>query len=218
MEDEMSPSSSKRSTKRNGKTKSNMELLTGISPSKILSSARKPVLASNSSVRSSLKDRPTAQSARKTQKSKLSKFQSVRASNNGYEKLRVNTFGDFDGLNTAKVPLSTSNSVLENYDLIQEVEQGKQEIAEKKQRLRDLEQEIVTISDKIVKYQARPSKAQTLAGQPIQSSLGCSFTRGNVNEFIKNKVSPQLADPDSAAPLSDIIDDLKLKVIEKEEE
>lgn len=130
------------------------ELYKNLSPQKLKNSAMLPVLAQNYSSKSPLTSRSSKgpKSARKNGP-KLFKGQSANPELTMKNKLALNIDNSSANEDMKKPPLTSNNSVLANYELIREVDEGKKEIQQKKQRLRDLEDEIVGISEKMVSYQ-----------------------------------------------------------------
>lgn len=144
----------RKSTKKSARNKSNLETLTRFSPQKLKTPANLPILSQSNSTKSPLTSRAKngVRHSEKKHTLPLSKGYSVEARVGLHNQLTLNA--DIRDQNqTEKVPLTSQNSVLANYELIREVDENKQDIAQKKQRLRDLEEEIVTISDKMMSYQ-----------------------------------------------------------------
>jgi hypothetical protein len=144
----------RKSAKTSARNKSNIGTLTRISPQKLKTPANLPILSQSNSTKSPLTSRAKngVRHSEKKHTLPLNKGYSVEARVNLHNQLTVNAeLRDYNQIE--KVPLTSQNSVLANYEYIREVDENKQEIAQKKQRLRDLEEEIVTISDKMMSYQ-----------------------------------------------------------------
>eukprot|EP00344_Euplotes_crassus_P004508 CAMPEP_0197006102 /NCGR_PEP_ID=MMETSP1380-20130617/32923_1 /TAXON_ID=5936 /ORGANISM="Euplotes crassus, Strain CT5" /LENGTH=279 /DNA_ID=CAMNT_0042425519 /DNA_START=21 /DNA_END=860 /DNA_ORIENTATION=- len=150
-----------RSKKVSKKTKNrvnNIGLLAGMTPSKILESAKKPVLSHTKSLRTPLNGKKTTNIDRdnfKKEKRSLEKIFSDDPKREDYEGLAISAQSDHEN-HTAQqrysVRDSVKDSVMSNYDMIKQVDQGKEDIRNKKQRLKDLEEEILQISDKMTSY------------------------------------------------------------------
>lgn len=157
MEDDYVSNRSKKSSKKSIRNNSNIELLTGLSPKKLLNTAKKPVLSyKNKTSKTPLNGsgkKGFTQSANKVNKLGSSRGINENPKTNDFNKLTIHTEFENGKANSVKPPLSARNSVLANYDLIQQVDQNKLEIGEKRQNLKDLEEEIVIISGQILTYQ-----------------------------------------------------------------
>jgi len=144
---------SQRSSKKGAKERSNIELLTGMTPSKILKSAKKPVLLQKKSTKSPLNGKRSNKnkSSKMNGRGNLEKVFSEDPNVEDCNQLAIGADSVQEN-NTEKIPYTEKNSITSNYDLIHQVDEGKEDIHAKKQRLRDLENEIVSISDKMTSY------------------------------------------------------------------
>lgn len=179
MEDEKSTASKK----SNKKQKKNIELLTGMTPSKILNSARKPVLGQTHSAKTPLngmRNTKNAKTTKKNGKGKLEKVFSEDPKCDDYDQLAISTGSHERDDMTDLQPYASKNSAMSNFDMIQDVDQNKKDIAAKKQRLKDLEEEIVTISDKMTLYQKETNEIIEDLNERIEE-------REQINQKIKEE-------------------------------
>jgi hypothetical protein len=130
------------------------QLYKNLSPQKSKNSEMLPVLSKSQSGRNPLTSRSSKYNgSAKKNGPKLFKGLSANPEITMKNKLTLNSdINDLHG-DAGKLTLTSQNSVLANYELIREVDEGKKEISQKKQRLRDLEEEIVGISEKMINYQ-----------------------------------------------------------------
>jgi hypothetical protein len=153
---EKSPKKSTRHKSKN-KSKSNIELLTQLSPNKLYNTVKKPIAASikpSKTLKNGNRKNVLAQSANISNILEIRQGYSEDSNAADHNKLTVQTGFEKGKMNSnEKPPLSHKSSISANYNWIQQVDQGKIAIASKKQKLKDLEEEIIIISDKMIAYQ-----------------------------------------------------------------
>ncbi|CAI2373429.1 unnamed protein product [Moneuplotes crassus] len=145
----------KKAAKKRKNKMSNYGILPRMTPSKILESATKPVLSHTKSTRSPLNGKKTSNIDRaslKDEKRDLEKVFSDDPKLDDYEQLAFSAGSDHEN-RTEQNYYQPKDSVMSNYDMIKQVDQGKEDIRQKKQRLKDLEEEILHISEKMTSYQ-----------------------------------------------------------------
>jgi hypothetical protein len=159
MDDGINSNLSEKSPKKSirHKSKSNLELLTQLSPTKLYNTVKKPTAASkktSKTLKNRNKKNVLAQSANISNILEICHGYSEDPNAADYNKLTVQTRFEGRKMNSnEKPPLSHRSNISVNHNWIQQVDQGKSAIASKKQKLRDLEEEIIIISDKMIAYQ-----------------------------------------------------------------
>lgn len=212
IQDTKGTSNKKKSSKKHRSKVHNMGILNGMTPSKILESAKKPVLSTAKKSKTPLnrtKKSKGGKSSGEKEKKSLEKVFSDSPNCKNFDKLAISAESE-NGNRTEEQFYTTNTPVISKYDMIQSVDENKDQIKAKKQRLKDLEEEILQITEKMTSYQTETDEIISDLQQRIAE-------REQVNQKIKEEPmfytmngNAEIVDKDGYSTSDELINMLKI--------